>query len=233
MAKEKFIKILLAEDDKNLAFILRSFLATKGCVTIVCNNGSEALNVYEREDIDFIILDVMLPEIDGYIIAEEIRKIDKDIPIMFLTAKTMRADVSRGFAVGADDYVLKPFSMDELFERIMAVSRRTIFRSKDDYVFYLGTYIFDTIRHVLVRNGVEKKLTTREMDLLYLFCENMNRVVRRSVALQRVWRKENYFNARNMDVYITKIRRLLKDDPNVELQNIHGVGYKLVVKRSS
>lgn len=232
MAMEKLIKILLAEDDRNLAFILRSFLSTKGCVTIVCNNGSEVLNIYEREDIDFIILDVMLPEIDGYIIAEEIRKVDKDIPIMFLTAKTMRADVSRGFAVGADDYVLKPFSMDELYERIRAISRRTIFRSKNEHIFHLGTYTFDTIRHVLVRNGVEKKLTTREMDLLYLFCENMNRVVRRSVALQRVWRKENYFNARNMDVYITKIRRLLKDDPNVELQNIHGVGYKLVVKKS-
>lgn len=122
--------------------------------------------------------------------------------------------------------------MDELYERIRAISRRTIFRSKNEHIFHLGTYTFDTIRHVLVRNGVEKKLTTREMDLLYLFCENMNRVVRRSVALQRVWRKENYFNARNMDVYITKIRRLLKDDPNVELQNIHGVGYKLVVKKS-
>lgn len=229
---EKLIKILLAEDDKNLALILKSYLTAKGCPTVVYHNGLDVLKSFDREDFDFIILDVMLPEADGYSIAEEIRKIDKDIPIMFLTAKSTRSDVSRGFAVGADDYVLKPFSMDELFERIRAVSRRTIFRSKNEHVFSLGTYTFDTIRHVLVRNGVEKKLTTREMDLLYLFCENMNRVVRRSVALQRVWRKENYFNARNMDVYITKIRRLLKDDPNVELQNIHGVGYKLVVKKS-
>lgn len=228
---EKLIKILLAEDDKNLALILKSYLTAKGCPTVVFHNGSEVLKSFERENFDFIILDVMLPELDGYLVAEEIRRIDKNIPIMFLTAKSMRSEVSRGFEVGADDYVLKPFSMDELYERIRAVSRRTIFRSKNEHVFSLGTYTFDTIRHVLVRNGVEKKLTTRELDLLYLFCENMNRVVRRSVALQRVWRKENYFNARNMDVYITKIRRHLKDDPNVELQNIHGVGYKLVVKQ--
>lgn len=228
---ERLIKILLAEDDKNLALILKSYLTAKGCPTVVFHNGSEVLKSFERENFDFIILDVILPELDGYLVAEEIRRIDKNIPIMFLTAKSMRSEVSRGFEVGADDYVLKPFSMDELYERIRAVSRRTIFRSKNEHVFSLGTYTFDTIRHVLVRNGVEKKLTTRELDLLYLFCENMNRVVRRSVALQRVWRKENYFNARNMDVYITKIRRHLKDDPNVELQNIHGVGYKLVVKQ--
>lgn len=228
---ERLIKILLAEDDKNLALILKSYLTAKGCPTVVFHNGSEVLKSFERENFDFIILDVILPELDGYLVAEEIRRIDKNIPIMFLTAKSMRSEVSRGFEVGADDYVLKPFSMDELYERIRAVSRRTIFRSKNEHVFSLGTYTFDTIRHVLVRNGVEKRLTTRELDLLYLFCENMNRVVRRSVALQRVWRKENYFNARNMDVYITKIRRHLKDDPNVELQNIHGVGYKLVVKQ--
>lgn len=227
---ENMIKILLAEDDKNLSLILKSYLTAKGCPTVVFHNGLDAMKSYERENFDFMILDVMLPEVDGFTLAEEIRKIDKEIPILFLTAKSMRADVSRGFDVGADDYVLKPFSMDELFERIQAISRRTILRSKEEHVFKLGSYTFDTIRHVLVRNGVEKKLTARELDLLYLFCERKNRIVKRSVALQRVWRKENYFNARNMDVYITKIRKLLKDDPNVELQNIHGVGYKLVVK---
>ena len=227
---EKLIKILLAENDKNLALILKSYLTAKGYPTALFHNGAEALDGFEKECYDFVILDVVLPGLDGFSLAESIRKIDKDVPIMFLTARSMRSDVSRGFEVGADDYVLKPFSMDELFERIRAISRRTIFRTKNDHIFHLDTYTFDTVRHVLVRNGIEKKLTTRELDLLYLFCEHKNRVVRRSLALQRVWRKENYFNARNMDVYITKIRRLLKDDPNVELQNIHGVGYKLSVK---
>ena len=144
--------------------------------------------------------------------------------------KSSRSDVSRGFELGADDYIIKPFSMDELLDRIKAICRRTVLRTKNEHVFRLGTYTFDSIRHVLIRNGIEKKLTARELDLLFLFCEYKNRVVERSLALQRVWRKENYFNARNMDVYITKIRKLLKDDPNVELQNIHGIGYKLLVK---
>ena len=121
-------------------------------------------------------------------------------------------------------------SIDELFERVKAICKRTVFKTKSKHVFQLASYTFDGVRHVLIRNGVEKKLTNRELDLLFLFCEYKNRVVERSFALQRIWHEENYFSARNMDVYITKIRKLFKDDPNVELQNIHGVGYKLVVK---
>lgn len=226
----KVVKILLVENDKNLGYILKSYLTTKGYPTILSLDGKEALERFENEAFDFVISDVTLRNIDGFTLAEKIKKCDNEIPFVFLTSKSSRSDVARGFELGADDYILKPFSMDELLDRIKAICRRTVLRAKNDHVYKLGSYTFDSIRHVLIRNGVEKKLTARELDLLFLFCEYKNRVVERSFALQRIWRKENYFNARNMDVYITKIRKLLKDDPNVELQNIHGIGYKLLVK---
>ena len=226
----KVVKILLVEDDKNLGFILKSYLTTKGYPTVLCLDGNEAFERFENEAFDFVISSVVLRNIDGFSLAEKIKKCDKEIPFVFLTSKSSRNDVSRGFEIGADDYIIKPFSMDELLDRIKAISRRTVLRTKNEHIFQLASYTFDSIRHVLIRNGVEKKLTARELDLLFMFCEYKNRVVERSFALQRIWHKENYFNARNMDVYITKIRKLLKDDPNVELQNIHGIGYKLVVK---
>lgn len=227
---EKTIKILLVEDDKNLGFILKSYLVVKGYPTVLSQDGSEALNRFENEAFDFVILDTVLPGIDGYTLAEKIKQCDKDVPIVFISSKTSRSDVSKGFEVGADDFISKPFSIDELFERVNAICRRTVHRTKSKHIYQLASYTFDGVRHVLIRNGVEKKLTNRELDLLFIFCEYKNRVVERSLALQRIWHEENYFNARNMDVYIAKIRKLFRDDPNVELQNIHGVGYKLVVK---
>lgn len=224
------IKILLAEDDKNLGMILKSYLTSKGYPTVLCFNGLEALNQFEVNGFDFLIIDVMMPVVDGYSLAKEIRKIDKDIPIVFLTAKSLQSDVIHGFEIGADDYIIKPFSIEELMYRIEAVARRSKNNSKNQHIFQLSSYTFDSIHHVLIRNGVEKKLTTRESDLLVLFCEYKNRVVERSLALQKIWHEDNYFNARNMDVYINKIRRLLKEDPNIELKNIHGVGYKLVIR---
>ena len=227
---DKVIKILLVENDKNLGYILKSYFMMKGFPTVLCFNGLEALEHYEKEVYDFIISDVALSGIDGFSLAEKIRESNKDIPFVFLTSKSSRLDVSKGFEVGADDYITKPFSMEELLDRVKAISRRSFSKTKSEYIFQLASYTFDSVRHVLIRNGVEKKLTTKELDLLFLFCEYRNRVVERTFALQRVWRKSNYFNARNMDVYINKIRKLLKDDPNVELQNVHGVGYKLVVR---
>ena len=227
---KKTIKILLVEDDRNLGFILKSFLTMKGFPTVLCLDGQEALEHFENEAFDFVITDVALSGLDGFSLAEKIKRFDKEVPLVFLTSKSSRGDVSRGFEIGADDYILKPFSMDELLDRVKAICRRTVLRAKNEHLYQLASYTFDCIRHVLVRNGVEKKLTNREHDMLLLFCEYKNRVVERSFILQRVWRKEDFFNARNMDVYITKIRRLFKDDPNVELQNIHGVGYKLVVR---
>ncbi len=227
---EKTVKILLVEDDKNLGFILKSFLHVKGYPTELSLDGSEALNRFENEAFDFVILDTVLSGIDGYTLAEKIKQFDRDVPIVFISSKSSRIDVSKGFEVGADDFIAKPFSIDELLERVNAICKRTVLRTKSKHVYQLASYTFDGVRHVLIRDGIEKKLTNRELDLLFLFCEYKNRIVERSIALQRIWHEENYFNARNMDVYIAKIRKLFKDDPNVELQNIHGIGYKLVVK---
>lgn len=230
---ERLIKIMLVEDDKNLGLILKSYLTVKGYPTTLCFSGEEALKHFDRERIDFMIVDVMMPGIDGFTLVEKLKKRNIDIPTIFLTGKSSRADVSQGFKVGCDDYIVKPFSMEELLERVRAISRRVILREKEQRIFKISSYTFDIARHVLIRNGVEKKLTTRELDLLFMFCEYMNRVVERTYALHRIWRKDNFFNARNTDVYISKIRKLLKDDPNIELQNIHGVGYRLVVKNNT
>ena len=224
------MKILLVEDDKNLGFILKSYLIVKGYPTVLSHDGLEALDRFENEAFDFVILDTILSGIDGYTLAEKIKQYDKDIPIVFISSKTSRMDISRGFEVGADDFISKPFSIDELLERVNAICKRTVLKTKNKHIYQLSSYTFDGIRHVLIKDGVVKKLTNRELDLLFLFCEYKNRIVDRSIALQRIWHKENYFTARNMDVYIAKIRKLFKDDPNIELQNIHGVGYKLVVK---
>ena len=205
-------------------------MVVKGYPTVLSLDGSDALNRFENEAFDFVILDTVLPSLDGYTLAARIKQYDKEVPIVFISSKTSRMDVSKGFEVGADDFITKPFSIDELFERVNAVCKRTVLKTKNKHVYQLASYTFDGIRHVLIRNGVEKKLTNRELDLLFLFCEYKNRIVERSMALQRIWHEENYFNARNMDVYIAKIRKLFKEDPNVELENIHGVGYRLVVK---
>lgn len=227
----KSVKVLLVEDDKNLGYILKSYLVVKGYPTVLSLDGLEALNRFENEAFDFVILDTVLSGIDGYVLAEKIKQYDKDVPIVFISSKTSRTDVSKGFEVGADDFITKPFSIDELFERVSAICKRTVLKTKNKHVYQLSSYTFDGIKHVLIRNnGVVKKLTNRELDLLFLFCEYKNRIVERSMALQRIWHEENYFNARNMDVYVAKIRKLFKDDPNVELENIHGVGYRLVVK---
>ena len=227
---ERLIKIMLVEDDKNLGVILKSYLTAKGYPTTLCFSGEDALKQFDRESIDFMIVDVMMPGIDGFTLVEKLKKRNVDIPTIFLTGRTARADISRGFNIGCDDYIPKPFSMEELLDRIKAISRRTVLQEKEQRIYKIASYTFDIAKHVLIRNGVVKKLTTRELDLLFMFCEYMNRVVERSYALHRIWRKDNFFNARNMDVYISKIRKLLKDDPNVELQNIHGVGYRLIVR---
>lgn len=228
---EKTVKILLAEDDKNLGFILMSYLVVKGYPTVLSLDSSDALNRFENEAFDFVILDTVLSgSLDGYVLAERIRQYDKDVPILFISSKTSRTDVSKGFEVGADDFITKPFSIDELLERVNAICKRTVLKTKNEHIYQLGSYTFDGIKHVLTKNGIVKKLTNRELDLLFLFCEYKNRIVERSIALQRIWHEVNYFNARNMDVYVAKIRKLFEDDPNVELQNIHGVGYRLVVK---
>lgn len=227
------LKILLAEDDKNLGEILKTYLDAKGFFSTLCVNGEETINTFQKGNFDFCILDIMMPVKDGFTVAKEIRKKDKKIPILFLTAKSMQEDILRGFQMGADDYITKPFSMEVLMMRINAIIRRSLSTEKSirtDNLYKIGDFIFDNIRQSLSVNNIEVKLTSKESELLKLLCENANDVLDRSTALKEIWHDDSYFNARSMDVYVTKLRKYLRDDPNIELINVHGTGFKLVGK---
>jgi DNA-binding response OmpR family regulator len=224
-------KILLAEDDKNLGNVLKAYLEAKGFNTTLCVDGKEALENFKRNEYDFCILDIMMPVMDGFTLAKEIRKLDTQIPFLFLTAKSMQEDRIQGLELGADDYLTKPFSMEELLLRIKAIRRRIEEGKKgkpSNNIFKFGKYVFDYNRQMLVIGNNQQKLTSKEADLLRLLCQNMNNVLDRSAALNKIWYDDSYFNARSMDVYITKLRKYLKEDPDVELINVHGVGFKLV-----
>jgi two-component system response regulator VicR len=234
MENEK-IKILLAEDDRNLGTILRTYLEAKGFAPRLCVNGVEALEVFSKESFDFCVVDVMMPLKDGFALAKDIRKVDNQIPILFLTAKSLEEDKLKGFQAGGDDYLTKPFSMEELLARIEAILRRsakTTDGKTDKGTFTFGNFVFDYNHQNLHLNGADQKLTSKEAELLKILCEHENQVVDRSFALNRIWQNDSYFNARSMDVYIAKIRKYLKDDPSVELINVHGIGFKLVTEPS-
>jgi DNA-binding response OmpR family regulator len=226
------LKVLLAEDDKNLGAVLKAYLEVKGYQTTLCINGKEAFDMYNKKKFDFCILDVMMPVKDGFTLAQEIRKLDKKIPILFLTAKSLQEDKLKGFDLGGDDYLTKPFSMEELLVRMKAILRRiqegrgTEGKSA---IYKIGRLTFDHTRQLLTSPTGEIKLTSKEAELLRLLCENANDVLDRSVALNRIWQDDSYFNARSMDVYITKLRKYLKDEPAVELLNVHGIGFKLIL----
>ncbi len=226
---DKKFKILLCEDDENLGMLLREFLQAKGYYADLCNDGEKGYKAFVKNQYDLCVLDVMMPKKDGFTLASEIRNINSQVPIIFLTAKNIKEDVLEGFKIGADDYITKPFSMEELVVRINAVLRRVKGKSdKQITVYKLGKYTFDTQKQALILNDKMTKLTTKETELLTLLCENMNDVLERNYALKAIWVDDNYFNARSMDVYITKLRKLLKEDPELEIINIHGKGYKLV-----
>lgn len=226
---EQQIKVLLAEDDKNLGTILKAYLEAKGFPTELCVNGQEALEKFKRDDFNFCILDVMMPVMDGFALAKEVRKLDKKVPMLFLTAKSMQEDKLRGFELGADDYISKPFSMEELLLRMKAIIRRSAEDTVRATVYQIGKYTFDYNRQLLTSADDESKLTSKEAELLRLLCDNLNKVLDRSVALNKIWFDDSYFNARSMDVYITKLRKFFKDDPRIDLMNVHGIGFKLVV----
>ena len=227
-------KVLLAEDDKNLGTILSSYLNAKGFQTTLCINGQGAFDNYKKNRFDFCVIDVMMPIKDGFTLAKEIRMIDKKIPILFLTAKAMQEDKIRGFELGADDYITKPFSMEELLLRMKAIIRRATESKTPDpsrNFYEISKLSFDYNRQILKTPEDEFKLTSKETELLKMLCDNINEVLDRSVALKKIWQDDSYFNARSMDVYITKLRKYLKADPNIELINVHGIGFKLVVNR--
>jgi DNA-binding response OmpR family regulator len=231
MDNEK-VKVLLAEDDKNLGTILKSYLEAKGYPATLCVNGQDAFLEFNKNKYDFCIVDVMMPVKDGFTLAKEIRNIDKKVPILFLTAKSMQEDKLKGFEIGADDYLTKPFSMEELLARMEAIIRRSAKEDEEPEsdTYDLGKMEFNFVRQTLSMGKEEVKLTSKEAALLKLLCQNLNDVVDRSVALNKIWLDDSYFNARSMDVYITKLRKYLKMDPSVELINVHGVGFKLVTR---
>ncbi len=226
------IKILLAEDDGNLGTILKAYLEAKGFPTTLCVDGQEAYDIFLEKTFNFCILDVMMPVKDGFTLAKEIRRIDKKVPILFLTAKNMQEDILEGLKIGADDYLTKPFSMEELLLRITAIYRRTypeVVGDTDKTLFKVGQYTFDFARQTLKIGDNEQKLTSKEAQLLKMLCDRVNNVLDRSEALKKIWHDDNYFNARSMDVYIAKLRKYLKEDPAIELLNVHGKGFKLLV----
>jgi DNA-binding response OmpR family regulator len=225
------IRILLAEDDENLGPLLKEYLLAKNYETDLVTDGDKAFKSFQRNLYDLCILDVMMPVKDGFAVAKEIRAINKDIPIMFLTAKSLKDDILHGFKIGADDYITKPFNMEELLFRIEAILRRTKAESKfsGQTVYKLGKYVFDFQKQALSSDEQVHKLTTKESELLKLLCDNMNNVLERNYALKSIWEDDSYFNARSMDVYITKLRKYLKDEPSVEILNVHGKGFKLIM----
>ncbi|HRY32646.1 MAG TPA: response regulator transcription factor [Bacteroidales bacterium] len=227
------LRVLLAEDDKNLGVILKNYLEAKNYVTHLYANGESALHAYQHHQYDLCILDVMMPVMDGFTLAEQIRKSDKKIPILFLTAKSLQDDILQGFKSGGDDYITKPFNMEELLARMTAIlrrSRQNLETGPKSNIFRIGKFTFDYNRQQLTINSQEHKLTSKEADLLRMLCENVNQVLDRKAALVKIWNDDSYFNARSMDVYIVKLRKVLKEDPDVELINVHGVGFKLVTR---
>lgn len=226
-------RILLAEDDLNLGKILKSYLTAKDFDVDIHINGEDALLSFQKNEYDIVVLDVMMPVMDGFTAAEHIRKTDKKIPIIFLTAKSLEEDKLKGFNIGADDYITKPFNMEILLARLNALIRRMDLGSEDQAdkdIYTVGKYTFNYIHQELTINGEKSKLTSKESELLKMLCQHENETLDRRVALNRIWKDDSYYNARSMDVYITKLRKYLKEDPNIQILNVHGVGFKLLTK---
>ncbi|GAB3180907.1 response regulator transcription factor [Telluribacter humicola] len=230
------MKILLVEDDPNLGGLLQEYLTHKGYPTDLATDGQQGWQAFVDNEYDLCIFDVMMPRKDGFSLAKEVRMSGKDVPIIFLTAKSMKEDTIQGFRIGGDDYVTKPFDQDELLLRIEAILRRyrrqpgngAADSAVDTHIYQVGSYTFDYDHQQLRRAGDTTRLTSKESELLKLFCQNLNQPISRSYALKMIWGDDSYFNARSMDVYVTKLRKHLREDPDVQLMNLHGEGFKLM-----
>lgn len=220
--------LLYVEDDESLGFVTRDSLEMEGYQVTHFSEGKSAVEAIPNHQFDLCILDVMLPEIDGFTIAEEIRKYDTQVPIIFLTARSLKEDRIRGLKIGADDYMTKPFSIEELILKIeIFLRRRTISTPSTASKFLLGEYEFDHPNLTLHLNGDAKTLTQREADLLKLFAEQPNQVIKRSDILEKLWGEDDYFLGRSLDVFISRLRKYLKQDESLKIENIHGVGFRL------
>ena len=224
------IKILLAEDDSNLGILLKNYLTAKNFDTTLVRTGTQALKTFSTESFNICIFDIMMPEMDGLTLARKIRISNKEIPIIFLTAKNQQDDIIEGFISGADDYITKPFSMEELLYRIEAILKRTNSTTINiqDGPYLIGSFSFDPLKQILSHKEKTINLTTKESELLNLLCRHRNEILERNFALKLIWIDDNYFNARSMDVYISRLRKYLSKDPSLKILNIHGKGYKLI-----
>ena len=221
------MKILLVEDDMNLGFVIQDNLKMNGYKVHLAKNGKSGLTAFHKEHFDLCILDIMLPEKDGFTLAQDIRKLDEETPIIFLTAKSMSEDKIKGFLAGGDDYITKPFVMNEFLLRIKAVLKRTGIKAIEKTGYTIGHFYFDTANFLLKENGNEIKLTKKEAEILKILCAKQGTVVERELILNIVWGDDSYFNGRSLDVFISKIRKYLSSDSNISLNNIHGIGFCL------
>lgn len=220
-------KILLAEDEEALGMIVQESLESRGFQVHYGRNGVEAQEIFEKEQPDLLVLDVMMPKKDGFTLVQEIRKTDPYVPIIFLTAKSRAEDVVEGFGYGANDYLKKPFSMEELIVRMRALLERKV-KPEQQREIQIGAYLFDTKKQLLIHENQEVELTHRESQLLEALCQNKNELTDRSEILKALWGNDDFFNARSMDVFITKLRKKLAADDSVKILNVRGYGYKLV-----
>ncbi|WP_025764100.1 response regulator transcription factor [Dyadobacter tibetensis] len=225
-------QILLVEDDANLGILLQEYLTDKGYPTHLATDGNEGWQAFVDQEYDLCIFDVMMPKKDGFSLAKEVRMSGRDTPIIFLTARAMKEDTLQGFRVGADDYITKPFDRQELLLRIEAILRRYKKESSplpETQIYPIGSLSFDYAHQQLKSPEKTTKLTSKESELLLLFCQNINQPISRSFTLKTIWGDDSYFNARSMDVYITKLRKYLREDPSIQIMNLHGEGFKLMV----
>ena len=229
-------RILLVEDDPNFGDVLRSYLELYGYEVTWATNGSAGATAFKPDVFNLCIFDVMMPKKDGFTLAQEVRSIDANVPILFVTAKTMKEDVIKGFKAGADDYITKPFNSDEFILRVQALLKRAkgmpqLTGKENETEFKIGKYYYNSLKRTLTYpSGIVKNLSPKEADLLRLLALNLNDMTSRSDMLNKVWGEDNYFTARSMDVFLTKIRQFFKEDERIKLVNIHGTGYALKVE---
>ncbi|PWB23736.1 response regulator transcription factor [Flavobacterium sp. HTF] len=226
----KNFKILYAEDDETLAFLTKDNLEQNNYEVTHCSNGKKSLEVFKEEEFDICILDIMMPKMDGFELAEEIRKIDIDVPIIFLSAKTLKEDRIKGLRLGADDYLVKPFSIEELLLKIEIFLKRSQKNSLDKKSIYeIGKYQFDTKNFILFNENEKVGLTQREAELLKLFLDNKNLVLKRQQILNSLWGDDDYFMGRSLDVFISRLRKILANEKGIAIENLHGIGFRFIM----
>jgi two-component system, OmpR family, response regulator len=226
----KTVKIFLVEDDLSFGSVLKSYLEINDYAVEWVDDGKYALDHFRKGIFNICILDIMLPHVDGFTIANEIRQINNEVPIIFLTAKKLKEDVLKGYGVGGDDYITKPFDTDILLAKIRAILSRRDFQSGTRDIFEIGKFIFNAKLRTLTSGSIENKLSPKEAQLLELLALNPNTLISREIALKKIWGSDDYFTARSMDVYITKLRKFLSEDSSLNIKNIHGAGFQLIVR---